>query len=221
MRVLKGFDVSQYPGNDTMRELKQYFDFCNLYLAPAPSHRDAGWMQSRNFLGSIGYYIAAIYVGQQVIGPGSHKVNAAQGKTDGHDCVNLMLTAGFKPGDPVYLDLENGPPFTDDQRAYVDAWVAEVTGGGFRPGVYASWRFITEFDSKTILRWMFKVPTTKTTTAELPKDINAAPAPLPQSVAIQYRQNVEIHWGARKLLVDLDTAMDFALVPPIKVTGIA
>ena len=38
----------------------------------------------------------------------------------------------------VYLDIENGPPFTQPQQDYLAAWSAAVAAGGYSPGVYCS-----------------------------------------------------------------------------------
>lgn len=214
MRLLKGFDISQYPGDNSMRELRASFDFCNVYLGPAPSHRDDGWMDKRQFLYSLGYSIAVIYVGQQTMGPGSHVVTAEQGAKDALDCAALMVKAGFAKGDPVYLDLENGPPLPDNLRAYALAWIDGITAAGYRAGIYGSYKFISEFDSKTVLRWAFKVPTTSKTSAVLPVDVANPPSPLPLSVALQYRQNVQIVVRSKPLVVDFDVAIEGVLATP-------
>lgn len=80
-------------------------------------------MPRRSELVAMGWGIAPIYVGQQVTGPGSHLVTGAQGKIDGADAAKKVAQCGFPSGSFVYLDLENGPPFTAAQHAYVGAWM--------------------------------------------------------------------------------------------------
>ena len=107
-----GFDRSQYPGAAKMALLKSSTNlvWCGFYLAPSPSHKDKGWMGQRATLVGQGWGIAPIYVGQQVIPPGSQRPSTAQGTTDGKDAADLAAQAGFAGGTCVYLDLENGPP---------------------------------------------------------------------------------------------------------------
>src|SRR5690242_21532661 len=116
-----GFDSSAFPGLNVTAWLKANTNFvwCSFYLGPAPSHPDAGWMPNRSALVQQGWGIAPLYVGQQVTGPGSKHPSHAQGGADGVDAIALMNSAGFSPGHFVYLDLENGPPFTQPLRDYV------------------------------------------------------------------------------------------------------
>jgi hypothetical protein len=145
MTGFAGFDRSQYPGRVVMDWLKTNTDlkWCGYYLAPAPSHGDASWMdaQSDDF---DGWGFAPIYVGRQVVGPGSHLVTEANGTLDGAAACGLMSDAGFDPGTFLWLDLENGPPFTEAQKLYVGAWVDAVKAGGYGPGVYCSFLFAAE-----------------------------------------------------------------------------
>lgn len=141
-----GFDASGYSGDAEMAELKRAtnFEWCGFYLGPAPSHSDAGWMTRRTTLAAQGWGFAPVYVGQQVTGPGSHIITAAQGSKDGNHAAQLMLHAGFPSGSFVYLDLENGPPFGAAQQEYVGDWVDAVIASGFGAGVYCSFLFAAE-----------------------------------------------------------------------------
>src|SRR5215472_1533526 len=140
MAGFAGFDISGYPGDAVMSSLKANTNlaWCGYYLAPAPSHQDTSWMGKQAHLRAAGWGIAPVYVGQQVIGPGSHNPSAASGTEDGNQAVAFMTQEAFAPGSCVYLDLENGPPLTDLQRDYVTNWCDAVQQGGFTPGVYCS-----------------------------------------------------------------------------------
>ena len=137
MTAYAGFDRSEYPGGPVMRWLKANTNltFCGFYLAPAPSHGDPSWMNADD-ADLDGWGFCPIYVGQQTMGPGSHKATEAQGKIDGIDACNLMTLAGFDTGSFVYLDLENPDPV--HQSPYVAAWIDAVVAGGYGPGVYTS-----------------------------------------------------------------------------------
>src|ERR1700687_2414017 len=140
-----GLDRSGYPGDAVMQSL---FDstsmaFTAAYLGPAPSHPPADWMPAIPVLKSMGWGLVPVYVGQEVIGPGSHTVTAAQGVTDAQDAANLASSAGLDAGSVLYLDIENGgmmpntPP--NAQVDYVTSWVNEVsTNTSYSPGVYCS-----------------------------------------------------------------------------------
>ena len=140
MAGFAGFDCSGYPGNNTMSWLLANTNlvWCGYYLAPAPSHRDIGWMGKRPSLSAAGWGIAPVYVGQQITGPGSLNPSTATGQDDGAQAVDYMSSEGFPAGSYVYLDIENGPPFTPPQQAYLAAWSAAVAAGGYNPGVYCS-----------------------------------------------------------------------------------
>lgn len=144
MTAYAGFDRSDYPGRAVMDWLKANTNlrWCAFYL-PSPSHPDRSWIEApaADF---AGWGRAPVYVGQQVTGPGSHNVTAAQGALDGADACKLMGAAGWTAGSRVWLDLENGPPLTDVQRGYVGAWCDAVAAAGFKPGVYCSFLMAAE-----------------------------------------------------------------------------
>jgi hypothetical protein len=114
-----------------------------------------------------------------------------------------MLNAGFNHGSPVYLDLENGPPYPAKESVYVNAWADEVRALGFIPGIYAS-HLLTNMLPTGTLNWDFKIPTTARTFETLPAEY---PPALPAGINIrQYRQNVVLRGTG--ILVDLNQAPD-------------
>lgn len=143
MSAFAGFDRSDYPGPAAMMWLREHTNlrWCGFYLAPAPSHQGMSWMTAPPEAFD-GWGRAAIYVGQETTGPGSHKVTAAQGAVDGAAAAVLMDKAAFPfdVGSCVFLDLENGWPLTTAQREYVGAWCDAVEEAGFTPGVYCSFQ---------------------------------------------------------------------------------
>jgi hypothetical protein len=140
MSGFAGFECSGYPGDNTMSWLiaNSNLVWCGYYLAPVPSHGNAGWMGKRSTLAEDGWGIAPVYVGQQVTGPGSLNPSTATGQADGAQAAGYMSSEGFAAGSYVYLDIENGPPFTQPQQDYLAAWSAAVAAGGYSPGVYCS-----------------------------------------------------------------------------------
>lgn len=205
--IYAGFDRAACPSLDMMARLKKNTNlvWCGYYL-PAPSQSGAGWTGKRAALVAQGWGLAPIFVGQQVVGPGSHAVSAAQGGLDGDRACAAMHAEGFPSGSFVYLDLENGLPFTTQQRAYVGAWTDAVTAAGFRPGVYCSHTFAKEVSTMRPRAriWAFRVATVD----RRPVDGLRFPTPDPKDVCsvavmLQRAMNVELT-GFDNLVVDLD-----------------
>ena len=216
MSAFAGFDCSGYPGDSAMRYLKDNTNFawCGFYLGPAPSHHDPGWMGKREFLTGLGWGLAPIYVGQQTIPPGSMNPDAAHGYTDGQNATDLLQQAGFPAGSAVYLDLENGIPFTTAQQAYVAAWVDQVQHDGFTAGVYCSHGFAIALHQvvPSALIWAFKVDTVSPHPVPGPlyPDIHPAGCGYAGAFMWQLGQNCQIAVAGKpggRLLVDLDTAI--------------
>jgi hypothetical protein len=135
-----GFDRSDYPGDNILQWLKQNtnLEWCGYYFGPVPSHGGTTWMGRREALAAAGWGIAPLYVGQQIIAPGSLNPSAATGVQDGSQAAGLMSSEGFPPGSYVYLDVENGPPMTDPLTDYIVNWCDAVKAGGYQPGLYCS-----------------------------------------------------------------------------------
>jgi peptidoglycan hydrolase-like protein with peptidoglycan-binding domain len=140
-----GVDISVFPGFDTMRWLRHNADIrvtC-LYLAPAPFHADASWMNSREQLAREGWGFIPTYLGEQeyVKTPDKKKLpnprlSAAKGASDGANASDLMVSAGFATGSVVYLDLEYGDAPSGAYQAYVLAWLAAVKARNYIPAIY-------------------------------------------------------------------------------------
>ncbi len=165
MTAFAGFDSSAYPSDSVMRWLRANTNlvWCGYYFGGAPSHNDTSWMGKRALLQGLNWGIAPLYVGQQIIGPGSHHTDGAHGTTDGEDAAQFVSNQGFASGSVVYLDLENGSPFPNLQKDYVKNWCDAVQQAGFTPGVYCSHTFAAQVAAlvHAALIWAFKVPTTQ------------------------------------------------------------
>ncbi len=167
-----GFDTDVYPGDAAMAWLlaNTNLGWCGYYLAPAPSHDNPSWMGTRASLAAAGWGIAPVFVGQQVIAPGSLNPSAATGTADGASAAALMASEGFAAGSCVYLDLENGPPLTQAQQDYVGSWCDAVQAAGYQPGVYCSHLLAAAVSAlRPACRiWVFRVDTDETHTVPSP-----------------------------------------------------
>lgn len=139
-----GFDRSRYPGDAVMRSLWRHtpLAFVALYLAPAPSHPDRGWMRRAALLREIGWGLLPVYVGQESpTGPGSHVLTAEQAHRDARQASELAVAAGLDAGSVLYLDVEQGGKLAPDHLGYVSAWAGWLRReGAYRPGAYCSYR---------------------------------------------------------------------------------
>ena len=157
-----GFDAYAYPGDDVMNWLtaNTNLEWCGYYLAPAPSHHERSWMGKLATLKAGGWGIAPLYLGEQVIPPGSQHPTAEKGTIDGADAAGIMTNEGFAAGSCVYLDLEDGslPQALED---YTVAWCAAVAAAGFQPGVYCSHSLGLQVHTlvPTARVWAFRVNT--------------------------------------------------------------
>lgn len=207
-----GLDTDQFPGIPVLDALARETNIAWVgYYLPAPSHSNAGWSGNRAAILNLGLAVVPIYVGQQTQGPGSHIVTGDQGVIDGNDAGAKMYAEGFPARSYIYLDLENGAPFTEPQAEYVQAWCLGVRGSGYAPGVYCSHAMAADVAAKItfdkLRLWCFRVPTTDRTTATAP-----FPTPDPSgcgyanAVIWQRQDNVQISGAGYSLVVDLDTS---------------
>ena len=212
MTGFSGFDSSAYPGDEQIDWLKANTNlvWCVVYLSPAPSHEDASWMGKRTRLAAAGWGLVPIFVGRQIIPPGTLDPTADNGATDGAKAAELTASEGFAAGTSIYLDLENGPPFESPQTDYVQAWCAAAAAAGFQPGVYCSHLMADDVAAlaPTAAIWAFKVATTAVHPVSGTEFSTSDPSGCgyAQAAIWQYDQNCQITAGSQILLVDLDVA---------------
>lgn len=217
-----GFDSDQYPGDENMGilKLRTNLAWCAFYLAPAPAHRDDGWMAKRSLLASQGWGFAPVFVGRQLneaLAGGGQIIPEGQearaGAADGLLCADLMARAGFEPKRWVYLDIENGPPMEKGQVMYVRSWALSVRARGFQPGIYCSHLLADGMVSLApgARVWTVKVPDTAEHDAS--HYGKSFPIPDPHAGGFQYafmwqfEQNAVINVDGLILTVDLDVAV--------------
>ncbi|HEX8162020.1 MAG TPA: glycoside hydrolase domain-containing protein [Pyrinomonadaceae bacterium] len=213
MSLFLGFDRSQYPGDALMQTLRAQagLAWTGFYLAPAPSHADAGWMQKRALLQGFGYGFAPVYLGQQQGGPGSHNLSAAQGTRDGQNAARLAAQAGFPTQTVIYLDIETGPPIEPVFLDYYAAWTQSVLDENYAPGVYCSHLLAAQLrarDARPVF-WVFRLlyPVGGTFAPPLPLPAPAQ-AGFSDATLLQFAQSVALSLpdGTKLSPVDLDSS---------------
>ena len=210
-----GFDRSEYPTDCVMDWLKANTNlvWCGYYLGPTPSHSGTSWMGKRVKLAGDGWGIAPLYVGEQVIPPGSENPSAAKGVIDGKDAVDLMKAEGFAPSSCCYLDLEDGS-LPQKLADYTREWTKAVAAGGFQPGVYCSHVIANQVNAlaPNLRIWAFKIPTKDPHNTPGPPFRNDDPAGsgFARAVAWQLDQNASIEPpgipGGELKPIDFDSA---------------
>jgi Rv2525c-like, glycoside hydrolase-like domain len=212
MAIFLGFDRSAYPGDHIMQRLRTEaeVDFTGFYLGPAPSHGDTGWMNKRDFLASLGFGFAPIYVGQQQSPPGSLVLTGAQGVLDGDNATKLATTAGFPPTSVIYLDIETGPPAHAPFFVYYKAWAQSVIDSGFTPGFYCSHHLGAPFAAadNRALPWVYQLNAVGGSFAPpLPRP-DPSHSSFNGAKVLQFAQNATLNLSGTILKpVDLNTAL--------------
>jgi hypothetical protein len=137
-----GFDRNEYPGDENLKELRKTFAFAGYWLNDPPGSRSNSWAGKRAKLEAEGFGFLVLFNGRLYR---QLKKNAAEiGKADGQAAIAAAKREGFPPLTIIFLDQEEGGRLLPEQKAYLFAWVDEVTGGGFRAGVYCSGIAVSE-----------------------------------------------------------------------------
>jgi hypothetical protein len=156
-QAFPGFDIGVYPGDGALAAWKypaSPYRWVGYYLA-APCHRDTTFVGKRATITSMGWGLAAIYVGQQdwaampsladraeladLVTCSATLLSTAQGASEAADAVAKMRADGFVDGSVVYLDVEYVTAVSQPLLDYYRAWVSGVLADGhYKPGVYAA-----------------------------------------------------------------------------------
>jgi hypothetical protein len=179
--------------------------WCGFYH-DAPSHSNSGWPGHRADVIALGFNPVPIYVGQQVQGPGSHIVTAAQGTIDGDDCAAKMLAEGFPARSCCFLDLESPDGAF---MPYVDAWVTAMEKRGWTSGVYVSHLMaavIATVHPNTRI-WAYKVASVAGSSGSAPFSTeDPSGSGYAGAVIWQHEDEVTISGPGYSFTVDLDTS---------------
>lgn len=169
-----GFDIGVYPGDAALTAWKypaSPYRWVGYYLASS-CHRDVTFAGKRATIESLGWGIAAIYVGQQdwanmSVAPAGATANVAsqqlavcsasllssdQGAAEAKDAANQMRAEGFPDGSTVFLDVEHVTSISQALLDYYRAWIAGVLADGhFKPAVYAAKSNASAFYDQSIV----------------------------------------------------------------------
>ena len=133
-----GFDRNVYPGDESLAELRKTFSFASYWLNNPPSETSNGWRGKRQLIEAHGFGFLVLFNGRRYSELKSPADPVALGKTDAQVAAQAAHAEGFKKNTIIFLDIEEGGRLLPEQRAYMYAWIDELTAHGYRAGVYCS-----------------------------------------------------------------------------------
>jgi hypothetical protein len=133
-----GFDRNDYPGDASLKVLRQTFAYSGYWLNNPPGAKTNSWTGKRTTLQSAGFGFLVLFNGRTYA-----EIKAAGdadkvGRTDAAAAVAAARAEGFPSQTVIFLDQEQGGRLLPEQRAYLHAWVDGVTSSHFAAGVYCS-----------------------------------------------------------------------------------
>lgn len=146
-----GFDANDYPGDAVLPAMRRTFSFAGYWLNNPPGANSNDWVGKRATLSKIGFGFLVLFNGRTIRELKSLGNAAEAGKKDGESAASLAQREGFSSGTVIFLDQEEGGRMTEDQNAYIFAWIDAVIGGAFRAGIYCSGMPSKEEKGKTIV----------------------------------------------------------------------
>ena len=144
-----GFDRNDYPGDTNLNSLRQTFSYTGYWLNNPPGAMSNGWVGKRPVLEAAGFGFVVLFNGR--LYDELKRSPEGFGELDGHDAVAAAKREGFPANTIIFLDIEEGGRMPPEQKAYIYRWVDEVSGAGFRAGVYCSGIPVREDRNTTIV----------------------------------------------------------------------
>jgi hypothetical protein len=139
-RSYLGFDRNDYPGDATLKALRQTFSYAGYWLNNPPGEKTNTWTGHRAAVESAGFGFLVLFNGRLYAGLKSVANATRLGRSDAHAAAVAARREGFpkKKETIIFLDQEQGGRMLPEQKAYIFAWVDAVIAAGFRAGVYCS-----------------------------------------------------------------------------------
>lgn len=133
-----GFDRNNYPGDEDLKVLRQTFSYTGFWLNHPPSAKTNTWSGKRKTLQSAGFGFLVLFNGRLFNELKSVSYATKLGRSDARTAAAAARREGFPGKTVIFLDQEQGGRMLPEQKAYIYAWVDEVTAGGFAAGIYCS-----------------------------------------------------------------------------------
>lgn len=133
-----GFDRNEYPGNSTLKTLRQTFAYAGYWLNHAPGASSNTWAGHRADVEAAGFGFLVLFNGRLYAELKSVANAQRLGRADAQAATSAARREGFPRGAVIFLDQEQGGRMLPEQKAYIYAWVDGVASAGFRAGIYCS-----------------------------------------------------------------------------------
>src|SRR5262252_2918604 len=133
-----GFDRNAYPGDASLKTLKQTFAYTGYWLNNPPGETSNTWAGHRAAVESAGFGFLVLFNGRLYADLKSVDNAARLGRSDARAAAAAAKREGFPNATIVFLDQEQGGRMLPEQKAYIYAWVDAVIAAGFRAGIYCS-----------------------------------------------------------------------------------
>lgn len=133
-----GFDRNVYPGDASLKTLRQTFSYSGYWLNNPPGESSNTWRGHRAAINSAGFGFLVLFNGRLYSQLKSVTNAKRLGSNDAAIAAASARREGFRPGIIIFLDQEQGGLMLPEQKAYIYAWVDGIVGAGFRAGIYCS-----------------------------------------------------------------------------------
>jgi hypothetical protein len=152
-------------------------------------------------------------VGRQAPGQGKPDTRTASNAIDdAKEAAALAKKAGMQEGKVIYLDIEEGGLQSATSVAYFNAWVDQLKGSNYYPGVYCSYISLEQLVAQRpdVVPWVYQITVKSGQT--LGPDFESSPGtpavPYKTARMQQYCQNCYITIGSKpnKLQIDLSVS---------------
>lgn len=139
-----GFDRNPYPGDEALPRLREDFSFAGYWLGPPPGEQTNSWAGKRALLLAHGFGLAVLFAARSTNELKTEEWAVRTGTADAHKASAAARAEGFGPRTIIFLDLEEGGRLATAFHAYLRSWVDELSGEGYRAGVYCSGMPVSE-----------------------------------------------------------------------------
>jgi hypothetical protein len=133
-----GFDRNDYPGDASLKTLRQTFAYTGYWLNNPPGATRNSWAGHRAAVESAGFGFLVLFNGRLFADLKSVSNAQREGRADALLAVSAVRREGFPRGIIIFLDQEQGGRMLPEQKAYIYSWVDAISAGGYRAGVYCS-----------------------------------------------------------------------------------
>jgi hypothetical protein len=133
-----GFDRNIYPGDDAMKTLRRDFAFSGYWLSAPPGEKASTWNSKREFVRSLGFGFLVLYRGREERELKDAKMAYSLGEADATATAEAAKREGFPSNTIIFLDIEEGGRLSPAYRAYIQAWLWNLTMLDYQGGFYCS-----------------------------------------------------------------------------------